>query len=212
MTMTNISSHRSSLSQGYSIARWFPFLWLATYAVAFDPNSKTGLAWANQLWVPMAGFTAQDTRISSYYNWSPSPQIPSSRQRPLFDVPFPFVPMLWGCNSTYYEPFVEAARNNFSDVMLTNERDILGFNEPEITGQSECTPQQAVDGWLEYLEPLREQGYRLGSPAVTSGSYGAEWYAEWWRLCDGRCHPDFIALHWVRRYPSLSTRITVRCM
>lgn len=96
------------------------------------------------------------------------------------------------------EPWQEAVRNNFSDVMLTNERDVLGFNEPEITGQSECTPQEAVDAWLEHLEPLRDQGYRLGSPAVTSGSYGSEWYAEWWRLCDGRCHPDFIALHWVR--------------
>jgi hypothetical protein len=166
-------------------------------ALAFDPNSKTGLAWPNQLWVPMAGFTASDTRISSYYNWSPNANTPSSRQRPLFDTPFPFIPMLWGCNSTYTEPFQEAVRNNFSNVMLTNERDILGFNEPEITGQSECTPQEAVDAWLEYLEPLREQGYRLGSPAVTSGDFGKEWFREWWRLCDGRCHPDFVALHWV---------------
>lgn len=165
--------------------------------VAFDPNAKTGLAWPNQLWVPMAGFTASDTRISSYYNWGPDANIPSSRQRPLFDTPFPFVPMLWGCNSTYTEPFQEAVRNNFSNVMLTNERDILGFNEPEIEGQSECTPQAAVDAWLEYLEPLKAQGYRLGSPAVTSGDFGKQWFTEWWRLCDGRCHPDFVALHWV---------------
>ena len=166
--------------------------------LAFDPNSKTGLAWPNQLWVPMAGFTASDTRISTYYNWGPDANVPSSRQRPLFDVPFPFVPMLWGCNSTYTEPFQEAVKNNFSDVMLTNQRDILGFNEPEITGQSECTPQEAVDAWLTYLEPLKAQGYRLGSPAVTSGDYGKAWYKEWWSLCAGRCNPDFIALHWVR--------------
>lgn len=177
---------------------------MAHEALAYDPNSKTGLAWPNQLWVPMAGFTASDTRISSYYNWSPTPQIPSNRQRPLFDVPFPFIPMLWGCNVTYTRPFQEAVAGNFSDVMLTNQREVLGFNEPEITGQSECTPQEAVDAWIEFLEPLKSQGYRLGSPAVTSGDFGREWFREWWRLCDGRCNPDFIPVHWVSHLPRLS--------
>ncbi|OWZ31021.1 hypothetical protein C347_03779 [Cryptococcus neoformans AD2-60a] len=155
-----------------------------------------GLAWANNLWVPMAGFTGDGTLISSYYNWSPYPDIPTSRHSSLFDVPFTFVPMLWSCNSTYIEPFLEQVANNFSDVILTPQRAILGFNEPDQTGQAECSPEEAAQTWIEVIEPLKSQGYRLGSPAVTSGYSGREWMAQWYEACNGSCNPDFTAVHW----------------
>lgn len=147
--------------------------------------------------VPMAGFTGDGTLISSYYNWSPYPVIPSSRDSSLYDVPFTFVPMLWGCNSTYIEPFLKQVANNFSDVDLTPKRDILGFNEPNQIGQAECSPEEAAQTWIEVIEPLKSQGYRLGSPAVTSGDSGKSWMARWYEACNGSCNPDFTALHWV---------------
>jgi hypothetical protein len=156
----------------------------------------------------MAGFTGSGTHISSYYNWSPSPDIPPAASSSLYDVPFPFIPMLWGCNETYTGPFSSAVASNFSNVNLTSDRAVLGFNEPDIAGQSDCTPSQAAQVWREFLEPLRYQGYRLGSPAVTSGSSGKRWMVEWFEACNGSCNPDFITLHWVRALKKRSWSLT----
>jgi hypothetical protein len=172
-------------------------------------SGKAGLAWPNSVWVPMAGFTNGNSTIdwlvsskpvitmliSRYYNWAPDPVIPNTRN-PLYSVPFDFVPMLWAPNSTYLEPFLEAVANNFSDVNLTPQRDILAFNEPNQVGQADCTPQEAAQVWAQHLEPLKTQGYRLGSPAVTSAPDGMDWMQEWLRACNGSCNPDFIAVHW----------------
>lgn len=130
-----------------------------------------------------------------YYNWAPEPIIPHTRN-PLYSVPFEYVPMLWAPNSTYLEPFLAAVENNFSSVALTAQRDILAFNEPNQVGQADCTPQEAAQVWVEYLEPLKAQGYRLGSPAVTSAPDGMDWMQEWLKSCNGSCKPDFIAVHW----------------
>lgn len=105
--------------------------------------------------------------------------------------------MLWGCNSTYIEPFLKQVANNFSEVALTRKRDILGFNEPNQIGQAECSPEEAAQTWIEAIEPLKLQGYRLGSPAATSGDSGKEWMARWYEACNGSCNPDFTAVHWV---------------
>ena len=171
---------------------------LALEVVHGANRTSAGLAWPNGLWVPMAGFNSPNTSISSYYTWSPDPVIPPNASSPLDDVPFPFIPMLWGCNSTYTEPWSSAVENNFQGVNLTSDRAILGFNEPNIEGQSNCSPEEAAQAWKTYLEPLRDQGYRLGSPAVTSGQSGSDWFSSWLEACDGDCNFDFITLHWVR--------------
>ncbi|KAL7422801.1 hypothetical protein Q5752_002097 [Cryptotrichosporon argae] len=140
----------------------------------------------------MTGFESPNTTITSYYNWSPDP-VSSTSTDP---VDFPFIPMLWGCNSTYFAPFEAALNASFAGANLTGQREVLGFNEPEQAEQSDCTPQQAADAWMTYLEPLRSQGYRLGSPAVTTGSTGNTWLLDWYAACNGGCNPDFLALHW----------------
>ncbi|WVO13466.1 hypothetical protein L204_101083 [Cryptococcus depauperatus] len=155
-----------------------------------------GLAWANGLWVPMAGFTGPGTLISSYYTWSPYPTIPTDEHSSLYVVPFSFIPMLWGCNQTYIDPFRQQVANNFSNATLTPSRAILGFNEPDHPGQALCTPQDAAQTWKDVLEPLKQRGYRLGSPAVTSGDQGKQWMSEWYAACNGGCNPDFTAVHW----------------
>nr|XP_018261506.1 uncharacterized protein I303_05944 [Kwoniella dejecticola CBS 10117]OBR83664.1 hypothetical protein I303_05944 [Kwoniella dejecticola CBS 10117] len=171
-------------------------------ALALNDNlTGPGLAWPNQLWVPMGGFTSPGTTISSYYTWGPDPIIPPKNSSRIWDIPFPFVPMLWGCNDTYIRPFQSALWNNFSDVPLTPKKDILGFNEPDHPGQALCSPQQAAIVWREVLEPLRYQGYRVGSPAVTSGEAGRQWMRDWYAACQGACNPDFLALHWYDLVP-----------
>ncbi|ORY35558.1 hypothetical protein BCR39DRAFT_592001 [Naematelia encephala] len=135
----------------------------------------------------MTSFTGPHTHISAYYTWSPNPISD--------DAPFPFIPMLWGCNSTYTLPFQQAVENEFDRVGLTADHAILAFNEPDLVGQAECTPSQAASAWMHYLEPLKGK-FRLGSPAVTSGPGGKQWMLDWFQACGGGCNPDFIALHW----------------
>ncbi|WVQ68045.1 uncharacterized protein L199_006251 [Kwoniella botswanensis] len=166
-----------------------------------DNLTGPGLAWPNRLWVPMGGFTAPGTVISSYYTWGPDPIIPPTNSSDIWDIPFPFIPMLWGCTPTYVEPFQRALWSDFPNATLTPQRDILGFNEPDHPQQALCTAQEAATVWREVLEPLRYQGYRLGSPAVTSGETGRQWMKDWYDACQGACNPDFLALHWYDLVP-----------
>lgn len=159
--------------------------------------TAAGLAWANDLWVPMGGFTSPNTSISSYYTWSPNPVVPSPQDPPSFNVPFDFIPMLWGCTDDYIAAFNTAVARNFDNVNLTRDRDILGFNEPDLAVQSNCSPRRAAEVWKSTLEPLKAKGYRLGSPAVTGGPGGKEWMRQWFKACEGGCNPDFVAVHWV---------------
>jgi len=50
--------------------------------------------------------------------------------------------------------------------------------------------------WKTYLEPLRAQGVRLGSPAPSSAPSGLTWLQDFLTSCAGGCTIDFIALHW----------------
>ena len=49
---------------------------------------------------------------------------------------------------------------------------VLGFNEPERGEQANISPADAARAWKEYIEPLRAQGARLGSPAIASTDEG----------------------------------------
>lgn len=164
--------------------------------------ASPGLAWPNQLYVPMAGFTAPNTAISSYYTWSPSPVIKPKSYPSTFDVPFDFIPMIWGCSEADISGFNQALKGDFGGVNLTSTKDILGFNEPDLGAQANCSPERAAKVWIEVLEPLKKQGYRLGSPAVTGGPEGKKWMQDWFAACNGGCDPDFVAVHWVSSYGS----------
>lgn len=164
---------------------------------AFDTHSKRGLAWPNANWVPMGGFTSPKSRISSYYNWSPTPLPPASSPASQWLNPFPFIPMLWGCTPAHEADFLSSLRRNWDGRNLTADKAILGFNEPDLSAQANCTPQQGADVWRRVLQPLKKQGYRVGSPAVTNGPDGQRWLAEWWAACQGGCDPDFMTIHWV---------------
>lgn len=187
------------------LPRWSAYIaWAAANAIVSSadtpvPWSKPGLSWPNALWVPIGGFTGRGSRVSSYYNWSPWPLVPPKDASPVYDVPFDFVPMLWGCTDTYTGPFQAAVAANFSSVRLTPDCAILGFNEPDIAGQALCSPRDAAQAWKAYMEPLKQKGFRLGAPAVGNGPDGKKWLLDWYEVCGGGCNPDFTTVHWVSR-------------
>lgn len=65
---------------------------------------------------------------------------------------------------------------------------------PQQSGQANMTPEQGASLWRTYLEPLKSQSIRLGSPAPSSAPSGKAWLQDWLGACAGGCNPDFIAL------------------
>lgn len=56
------------------------------------------------------------------------------------------------------------------------------------------TPERGAELWTTYIEPLKAQGMRLGTPAPSSAPSGKTWLQEWLQACNGGCNPDFVAL------------------
>ncbi len=114
-----------------------------------------------------------------FYTWSTGSQgntVPSTVS---------FVPMIWGSAS------VTTAN---LDAVKTEGNILLGFNEPDMTGQSNLTPAQALALWPQ----LVATGMRLGSPAVASNAQKAGgWLDTFISGAQTMNLPvDFICLHW----------------
>jgi RNA polymerase sigma factor (sigma-70 family) len=96
-----------------------------------------------------------------------------------------FVPMIWGAGSVTTATLAQVKARG---------RTLLGFNEPDWTGQAEMTPAQALALWPK----LMRTGMRLGSPAVAAdGDKPGGWLDEFMKGAAARHYRvDFIALHW----------------
>lgn len=96
-----------------------------------------------------------------------------------------FVPMIWGAGSADAASLAQAKQAGPY---------LLGFNEPDMGGQSNMTTDQALSLWPK----LMSTGKVLGSPAV---AYGGDTPGGWLdRFMSGAqqrgYRVDFIALHW----------------
>jgi len=98
--------------------------------------------------------------------------------------------MLWGARQ------IEEFQQNIGTIMQQQVQAVLGMNEPQQEGQSNLSPEDGAQMWKTYLEPLRAQGIRLGSPAPSSAPSGKTWLQAFLTACAGGCTVDFIALHW----------------
>ena len=119
------------------------------------------------------------SKASWYYDWSPSriDHIGSARPE--------FVPMIWG------------AKNTDSATLATARSQgsvLLGFNEPDMSSQSNMTVEQALDLWPK----LQTTGLRLGSPAVAADAATPGGWLD--RFMSGAAargyRVDFITVHW----------------
>ena len=119
-----------------------------------------------------------ESGASWYYTWSASPGIsgPSGVQ---------FVPMIWGA--------ADVSAGTLSQVKQEGD-DLLGFNEPDMTSQSNMTPAQALSLWPQ----LMATGMQLGSPAVADdGATPGGWLDQFMSGAAARGYRvNFITLHW----------------
>ncbi|HEX9620810.1 MAG TPA: glycosyl hydrolase [Polyangiaceae bacterium] len=114
--------------------------------------------------------------VAWFYNWSGSSSCESAAE---------FVPQIWGsweALSWVPEP---------SEVVAAGHPAVLGFNEPDHTGESNLTVEQALSLW----EEMDLAGVRVGSPATASD--GQTWFEAFMQgVAERSLRIDFIAIHW----------------
>jgi hypothetical protein len=142
------------------------------------PPTTTGTKKGVSTWAftGLAG-AVKDVGASWYYNWGTN--------NDAMPAPAEFVPMIWDEN-------VDTPANLAK--VKTEGSTLLGFNEPDMSGQANMTVDQALALWPD----LQSTGMRLGSPAV---AYGGDTPGGWLdRFMTGAkqkgLRVDFITLHW----------------
>ena len=129
-------------------------------------------------------FTGVDKALSQsgaswYYTWSTNHNGVSTPKG------VEFVPMIWGPGSVTSSALKQAKAAG---------HELLGFNEPDLSAQSNMTVGKALDLWPQ----LMSTGLTLGSPAVASGGATAGgWLDQFMSGAKSRGYRvDFITLHW----------------
>ena len=199
-----------------------------THAAPEAPTSpKRGLIYIPSSATPaqLDPFTNGSTDLTWYYNYGASPStelhFPTNNQPPNPHTELAFVPMLWGASSahggTNFLAHIRALLTNPSidpsnPDPIQNQYNItavLGFNEPDAcaNGGSCMTPPLAAQIWKAEIEPLKENGILLGSPAVSSAPNGFTWMQQWLQACNGGCQPDFIAVHFYGNFEGLASHV-----
>lgn len=144
--------------------------------------SKKGLGCWHKLTSPAE---LGQLRLGWYYNWRPFPKID-----PVPGVEF--VPMFW-CASDVSPSYLDA-------VDASDATHVLGFNEPDMAGQANMTPEECLALWPK-LMALKQ---RLGSPAPAT----ATWLDAFMPEAERRgLRVDFVCLH---KYPDISDPNAVR--
>ncbi|KIK90993.1 glycoside hydrolase family 128 protein [Paxillus rubicundulus Ve08.2h10] len=142
-------------------------------------GKKWGLGWPNgdQTW--LANFARPN--VGYLYTWSP--YLPTGIQ----ELGLEGMPMLWGYDQV--DDFQKLVVKGYANY-------VLGMNEPNEPSQSNMSPQDGVNLWMQYINPLQYEGYYLISPACTNDDAGLQWYQQFFSACQAAgCHVDAIAFH-----------------
>ncbi|KAG9096197.1 hypothetical protein FRC07_010967, partial [Ceratobasidium sp. 392] len=125
-----------------------------------DPNKKLLMAWPG-------GITDIDKwkgggNVAGVYSWScydPTKGL------------YPFYPMLWGPKQA----------DSFVKLDVSKYNLCFGPNEPNHEAQANMSPGDAAWLWKDKLEPARNKGCKLVSPAVTSAPSGKTWLQDFFK-------------------------------
>jgi len=123
--------------------------------------------------------------VSWWYNWTLSPSGCTSK---------PFVPMIWG--HTGSEQTAAGITSEVNSIVSAGYKYVLGFNEPDNTGQSNLEVATAISLWPSFNHP----SLQIGSPAPQGKSTGLTWLQDFMTQVNadttGTLRVDFIATHW----------------
>lgn len=142
-------------------------------------GQKAGLAWNMGDRDALSTWSAGGGRC--LYNWSSWPMEKAS------SAGFVVAPMLWGGDKVAE---FEANMPKYTSPTL-----VLHVNEPNESGQSNMSPEYAVQLWRDHMEPQKQRGHTLCSPAVSSALNGFTWMESFMSQCTD-CSIDCVATHW----------------
>lgn len=123
--------------------------------------------------------------VSWWYNWTQGPSGCTASQ---------FVPMIWG--HTGDEQSSAGVSTAIGKLVSAGYKTVLGFNEPDNSGQSNISVGTAISLWPAFDDP----SMRLGSPATQGNGTGLTWIQNFMSQVEadtsGKLRVDFIATHW----------------
>eukprot|EP01084_Bolivina_argentea_P133180 235025_1 len=158
---------------------WSISLLITYYIVTCNASSKIGVCTTAGRYPQRANCTDLDVLKAHtwYYNWDTTNTF---KTKNCASMPSgEYVPMIWGAQYV-------------NDTIPGDFKHLLGFNEPNVKGQSNMTPQEAYKDWKIIQKKYGDK--ILISPAC--GQNGANnWYDEFFKLCNGTCNISFLAVH-----------------
>jgi Glycosyl hydrolase catalytic core len=125
--------------------------------------------------------------VSWYYNWT------QKETEPCTDgAGGEFVPMIWGHAGA--EQMLTGIQSSITGFVSKKYGHVLGFNEPDNSGQSNLTTATA----LSLLPGFNSAGILVGTPATQANTTGQAWFKDYMGKVanDTTLRADFIALHW----------------
>ncbi|KAL1310895.1 hypothetical protein AAFC00_001125 [Neodothiora populina] len=145
---------------------------------ASSSNGKRGCAYND---ATLCAAFESSSQVSWGYNWGQSSSGLSDS--------FNYVPMLWGTSSTFTSGWADSVKSSGATHLMS-------FNEPDLSSQSNISPEDAAAAYKTYMEPYAGT-YKLGAPAVTNGAngMGLDWLSAFLSACDS-CTIDFVSIHW----------------
>lgn len=135
---------------------------------------------------PCAARTALN--VSWYYNWGQTETEPCSDGRG-----GEFVPMIWG--HTGAEQTAAGITGAITSFVSRGYGNVLGFNEPDNSSQSNIPVAKAISLWPSFEHPA----IRIGSPGTAANANpGQAWFKDFMTQlnADATLRADFLAIHW----------------
>ncbi|HEY7374976.1 MAG TPA: glycosyl hydrolase, partial [Polyangia bacterium] len=125
-------------------------------------------------------------KTSWYYNWTQSADTCAAAQGG------EFVPMIWG--HTGNEQSATGIASSITSFVGKGYGNVLGFNEPDNSGQANMSVATAIALWPSFNNPA----IKIGSPATSANSAGQTWFQSFMNMlnADASLRADFVAIHW----------------
>ena len=126
--------------------------------------------------------------VTWYYNWTQTESEPCSNGQG-----GQFVPMIWG--HTGNEQSASGIANSITSFVNKGYGFVLGFNEPDNTGQSNIPVATAISLWPSFNNPA----IKIGTPGTAANANpGMAWFTSFMNMlnADTSLRADFMAIHW----------------
>jgi hypothetical protein len=126
--------------------------------------------------------------VTWYYNWTQTESEPCSNGQG-----GQFVPMIWGHSGN--EQSATGIATSITSFVNKGYGFVLGFNEPDNTGQSNIPVATAISLWPSF----NNAAIKIGTPGTAANANpGMAWYSSFMNMlnADTSLRADFMAIHW----------------